>query len=64
MKEYIKQFYNEGLGSIFYKKPINYLNKKIKNKKILKIISFILKTIYTILIIIFIVYYLYKKLPK
>ena len=32
MKEYIKQFYNEGLATIFYKKPIAYIDKKIKNK--------------------------------
>ena len=63
MKELITQFYNEGLGNLFYKKPINYLNKKIKNKTLVKIISILIKFIYTILIIAFIFYYLYKKLP-
>ena len=62
MKEYIKQFYNEGLATIFYKKPINYIDKKIQNKNIVKFISLIIKVIYTILAISFAVYILYKKL--
>ncbi len=52
MKEYIKQFYSEGLANTFYIKPLNYLKKHIKNKKILKCFSLILKTIYTIFCII------------
>ena len=62
MKEYIKQFYNEGLATIFYKKPIAYIDKKIKNKNMVKIISLIIKVIYTILAISFAGYILYKKI--
>ena len=36
MKSYINQIYNEGFATTFYLKPIRYLNKKIKNKKLLK----------------------------
>ena len=35
MKNYIDQFYNEGLGFVFYVKPIKKLSKVIKNKNIL-----------------------------
>ena len=63
MKELIRQFYNEGFGNLFYKKPTNYLDKKVNNKTFVKILSFFLKIIYTILIIAFVIYYLYKKLP-
>lgn len=62
MKEYIKQFYNEGLATIFYNKPINYIDRKIKNKNIVKLISLIIKIIYTVLAISFAGYILYKKL--
>ena len=31
MKEYIKQFYSEGLANIFYVKPLNYLKKRLPN---------------------------------
>ncbi len=63
MKELIRQFYNDGFGYLFYKKPTNYLDKKVNNKTFVKILSFILKIIYTIFIIAFVIYYLYKKLP-
>lgn len=62
MKELIRQFYNEGLGSLFYKKPISFINKKIKNKTIVKILSILLGLFYTILILVIIYYYLKKKL--
>ena len=29
MKEYLNQFYNEGLGTTFYLKPVNYIKRKI-----------------------------------
>ncbi len=64
MKEAIRQFYNEGFATLFYKKPVSYLDKKIKNKKVVKFISILIKIIYTILILALAVYILYKKLPK
>ena len=48
MKEYIEQFYNEGLATTFYLKPINSIKKKIKNKSMLKFISILIKILYTI----------------
>lgn len=52
MKEYLKQFYSEGLANTFYVKPLNYLKKHIKNKSILKLFSIILKVMYTIFCIV------------
>lgn len=52
MKEYLKQFYSEGLANTFYVKPLNYLKKHIKNKSILKLFSIILNVIYTIFCIV------------
>ncbi len=62
MKEYIRQFYNEGLGKIFYTKPVNYLDKKIKNKGVVKFLAGLIKIIYTILVIAVAGYILYRKL--
>ena len=52
MKDYIYQFYNEGLGTTFYLKPVKFINKFIKNKAICKIIEVIIKIFYTILVIV------------
>ena len=62
MKEYIKQFYNEGLATTFYLKPKKYIAKKIKNKKIESLLITILEIFYTLLVISFAVLYLYYKL--
>lgn len=48
---YIDQIYNEGLGYNFFKKPYNYLNKKITNKKVLKLLEILLIIIYTLFVI-------------
>ncbi len=52
MKEYIKQFYSEGLANTFYVKPLNYLKKHINNKDLLKVCSLLLKIAYTVFCII------------
>ena len=62
MKEFIRQFYNEGLATTFYLKPVNYIDKLIKNKKIVKLLSIIIKIIYTLLVLTFAGYILYSKL--
>lgn len=62
MKEYIKQFYSEGLATTFYLKPLNFLKKKIKNEKIVNIIAIIIKVIYTLLALSLAGYILYRKL--
>lgn len=48
MNEYIRQFYYEGIGSIFFAKPKQLIDKKIKNKKLNKAITTLLKIIYTL----------------
>lgn len=61
MKNYIYQFYNEGLATTFYLKPVNYLKKNIHNNNVLKILIMIVKILYTILIIAFaIIMFIYK----
>ena len=62
MKEYIKQIYNEGFGTTFYVKPVNYLKKKIKNKTLLKIIIWLIKIFYTLAILLLAGIILYRKL--
>ena len=62
MKEYLKQFYDEGLARVLYKKPVAYLDKKIKNKKVVKFLATSIKILYTIIVLAFAGYYLYIKL--
>ena len=33
MKDYIDQFYNEGLATTFYLRPVKWVSKRIKNEK-------------------------------
>ena len=61
MKEYIKQFYTEGLATTFYQKPIAFIEKRIKNKQVIKIIKELIKVFYTILVLVFAGYVFYKK---
>lgn len=63
MKEYINQFYNEGLATTFYLKPIRYFNKILKNKKLFRMIEIIIKILYTILVLIFAGYMFNNKFP-
>lgn len=48
MKEYIKQFYYEGIGDIFFAKPKKFIDEKVKNKYFNKILIILLKVIYTL----------------
>ena len=64
MKDYIKQFYSEGFATTFYLKPIKFLEKNIKNKKVVSILSFFIRIIYTILVLAFAGFILYYKLKK
>ena len=52
---YIRQIYEEGLGTTFYQKPKNFINNKIKNNLLKSICLFGLEVIYTVLIILVIV---------
>ncbi|MDD6272833.1 MAG: hypothetical protein PUA90_04890 [bacterium] len=60
MKNLIEQFYNEGFATTFYKKPVKYINKKIKNKTLVKILSILIKVLYTVIFIGIAIYYLIK----
>ena len=62
MKDYIYQFYNEGFATTFYIKPINFLNKKLKNKKIKNFSIYAYKALYTIVMIMVAIIVLIKKL--
>ena len=62
IKDYIKQFYTEGFATIFYQKPVKYINKKIKNKIISKYIVLFITIFYTLIFISIAILYLYNKL--
>lgn len=63
MKEYLNQFYNEGLATTFYLRPINYLNKKVKSHKKRKFLELLIKVLYTILVLLFAIYMFIYKWP-
>jgi len=63
MKDYIDQFYNEGLATTFYLKPIKLISKKIRNKKILKVLTISIKILYTVLVLIFAWFMFWDKYP-
>jgi len=48
MNEYVRQFYYEGIGNIFFAKPKKILDKKIKDKLLNKILTIVLKITYTL----------------
>ncbi len=63
MKEYLNQFYNEGLATTFYIKPINYIKKKRKSPKKRKALALLIKILYTTLVLIFAIYMFVFKWP-
>ena len=63
MKDYIDQFYNEGLATTFYLKPIRFIEKKIKNKRIVNFIKIFIKILYTVLVLIFAWFVFWSKYP-
>jgi len=63
MKEYINQFYNEGLATTFYLKPMNFINRVIKNKTICRIIGILLKLLYTVFVLILAWYIFWDRYP-
>jgi len=48
MNEYVRQFYYEGIGNIFFAKPKKIIDIKIKNKLFNTTLTIILKVIYTL----------------
>lgn len=63
MKDYIDQFYNEGLATTFYLRPVKFIEKKIKNKEVVNFIKLLIKIIYTILVLIFAWFAFLSKYP-
>lgn len=51
MKSYIEQFFNEGLATTFYIKPITFVKKYIKNDLIFTFISILIKILYTVFVL-------------
>ena len=62
MKKLLDQIYNEGLGITFYKKPLSFIQKNIKNKHIKKLLKHLLSIIYLIFILLIVVTYIYLKI--
>ena len=62
MKEYIRQFFNEGFATSLYRKPLNYIKKKVKNESLRKIINSFITIIYVLLVLYIAGIYLYIKL--
>ena len=63
MKEFIRQFYNEGFATTFIKKPVKFLKKHIKNEKMVNFLTILIKVLYTVLILALAVYIFIKKYP-
>ena len=63
MKDYIDQFYNEGLATTFYLKPVRFIEKKIKNKRIVNFIKIFIKIVYTVLVLVFAWFVFWSKYP-
>lgn len=63
MKDYINQFYNEGLATTFYLKPMKFINKVVKNKTLCKMLGFLLKILYTIFVLILAWYIFWDRYP-
>ena len=63
MKEFIRQFYNEGFATTFIKKPEKFLRKHIKNNNTVKLLMIIIKIFYTLIILAFAVFMFKKQFP-
>ena len=63
MKEFIRQFYNEGFATTFIKKPERFLKKHIKSNKTVKFLMIIIKIFYTLIILAFAIFMFKKQFP-
>ena len=63
MKDYIWQFYNEGLATTFYLKPIKFISKYVKNKNLVKVIKVLITILYTILMLILAWFIFWDRYP-
>lgn len=51
MQSILRQFYHEGFAVLFCRKPVEFLEKKIKNKRAAKVLSVLIKSLYTLLML-------------
>lgn len=63
MKDYVNQFYTEGLATTFYLKPIKYINRVIKNKSMRKVVGRVIKVLYTIFALVLAWFIFLEKYP-
>ena len=63
MKNLIWQFYNEGLATTFYLKPLNLIGKYIKNDKVLKVFKIILLIFYTVFVLVLAWFIFWDRYP-
>jgi len=63
MKNLIWQFYNEGLATTFYLKPLKLINKYIRNNKILCVLKILLLIIYTSFVLILAWFIFWDRYP-
>ena len=63
MKSYIEQFYNEGLATTFYLKPVKFIRKYIKNDNLFKIFKILIAVLYTVFVLIFAWLMFWEKYP-
>lgn len=46
---YVKQFFCDGFGRYLFLKPVSYLKKKVRNKKIVNFLTILVALIYCII---------------
>lgn len=63
MKNYTDQFYNEGLATTFYLKPMKFINRVIKNKVVCNIIGILIKILYTVFVLILAWFIFWDRYP-
>ncbi len=63
MKWYIKQFYNEGLATTFYLKPINFISRYVKNEKLLGVLKVLIAILYTIFVLVLAWFMFWDRYP-
>ena len=62
MQELIRQFYNEGLATTFYLKPLAFVSKYVKNEFLLYFFKVIILILYTFGVTLFATYVFLSKL--
>ena len=63
MKEYIRQFYNEGFATTFYLPLIKYIKEHVRNKIVANILMCGVKILFTVIVLTFAVFMFCKQWP-